>query len=486
MIKKLLATLFTLALITGTLFAQKKNLSPDDYVKWQSIGALSISDNGEWLAYQITVQEDNDTMFVVNRNTKKVYKLEFSAAPEFSKDNKWIAYRIGLPFKEAEKLRDDGKPIEYKMGLLNLQTGKKETIQNVSQFGFSRNGKFLTVRLAAPKDNKDKGSVLLLKNLSDSSTRTIGNVTEYSFNKKSDYLVYIVESANAAGNSVELFNLVNYSLKIIASDTLKFSKLSWQKEGDGFAFYKTYTKDDFEEDNAVVYSYINLYKAPVLNSFNPAETTGFPAGMRVFNKSGLSLSDDMSSVFFGIKSWTAKPKKEGKKAASDSAKAKTDSSAVKVDAVKEKSDTAKVNTAKKTNKDEKLPAVDIWHWKDPEIQPRQKVTYTQDKDASYFSVWNMDINKFYQLAKDSLPDARLTGNSLYCITSTNKKYKPAFKEDYADFYLVNVKTGEEKLLFEKIPNTFYTSPRSSPDGKYLAYFKDKHWWSYTISTKQHT
>lgn len=484
MIKKLLATLFILALITGTLFAQKKNLSPDDYVKWQSIGALSISDNGEWLAYQITVQEDNDTMYVVNRNTKKVYKLEFSSAPEFSKDNKWIAYRIGLPFKEAEKLRDDGKPVEYKMGLLNLQTGKKETIQNVSQFGFSRNGKFLAVSLAAPKDNKDKGSVLLLKNLSDSSTRTIGNVTEYSFNKKSDCLVYIVESANTAGNSVELFNLANYSLKIIASDTLKFSKLSWQKEGDGFAFYKTYTKDDFEEDNAIVYSYINLYKAPALKSFNPTETTGFPAGMRVFNKSGLSLSEDMSSVFFGIKSWTAKPKKEGKKAAADSSKTKIDSVVSKIE-VKEKSDTTKTITAKKTNKDEKLPAVDIWHWKDPEIQPRQKVTYNQDKDASYLSVWNMDINKFYQLAKDSLPDARLTGNSLYCITSTNKKYKPAFKEDYADFYLVNVKTGEEKLLFEKIPNTFYTSPRSSPDGKYLAYFKDKHWWSYTISTQQH-
>lgn len=184
MFKQLLVLCSLIAMIITPLRAQKKNLSPDDYVKWQSIGALGISDDGEWVAYQITVQEDNDTMYVVNRNTKKVYKLEFSSSPEFSKDNKWIAYRVGLPFKEAEKLRDEGKPIEYKMGFLNLETGKKETIQNVSQFGFSRNGKFLAVSLVAPKDNKDKGSVLLLKNLSDSSTRTIGNVTDYSFNKK--------------------------------------------------------------------------------------------------------------------------------------------------------------------------------------------------------------------------------------------------------------------------------------------------------------
>ena len=111
MFKQLLVLCSLIAVIITPLRAQKKNLSPDEYVKWQSIGALGISDDGEWVAYQITVQEDNDTMYVVNRNTKKMYKLEFSSSPEFSKDNKWIAYRVGLPFKEAEKLRDDGKPI---------------------------------------------------------------------------------------------------------------------------------------------------------------------------------------------------------------------------------------------------------------------------------------------------------------------------------------------------------------------------------------
>jgi dipeptidyl aminopeptidase/acylaminoacyl peptidase len=479
-----LATFLLLALIFFSANAQKKNLAPEDYLKWQSIGATDISPNGQWVAYQVTVQEDNDTMYVVNRSTNKVYKLEFSSAPEFSKDNKWIAYRTGLPFKEAEKLRDQSKPIEYKMGLLNLETGKKEVVQNISRFGFSRNGKFLAAYLAPPKDNKDKGSVLLLKNLTDSSTRTIGNVTDYAFNKKSDYLLYIVESANTAGNSVELFNLTNYSLKIIASDTLKFSKPGWQKEGDGLAFYKTFKKDDFEEENAVVYCYINLYNSPSLKIFNPATVPGFPANTRIYNGSGLSLSDDMSSVFFGVKSWTVKPKKEEKKTGADSTKPKADSLKSATDSTKSKTDTTKMIAVKKDNKDEKLAAVDIWHWKDAEIQPRQKITYNQDKEASFLSVWNMDNNSFYQLAKTATPDARLTGNYKYAITSTDKKYKPAFKEDYEDVYLVNVKTGEEKMLFEKITDAFYTIPETSPDGKYLFYFKDKNWWSYTIATQQ--
>ncbi len=482
MILRLLVTCLLTAFITAPVISQKKNLTPEDYLKWQSIGASDISPDGKWVAYQITVQEDNDTMFVINRITNKVYKLEFSSSPEFSKDNKWITYRIGLPFKDAEKLREQSKPVEYKMGLLNLETGKKEVIQNVNQFGFSRNGKFLAVYLSPPKENKDKGSVLLLKNCTDSSTRTIGNVTEYAFNKKSDHLAYIVESANTAGNSVELFNLTTYSLKVISSDTLKFSKLKWQKEGDGLTFFKSFKKDDYEEENAMVYAYINLYKSASLKIFDPGAAKDFPATTRIHNGSNLSLSDDMTSVFFGIKSWTVKPKKEEKKTTSDSSKVKTDSSTVKNDITK--TDSTKTAALKKDNKDEKLAAVDIWHWKDPEIQPRQKVTYNQDKEASYLSVWNIDNNSFYQLAKEASPDAQLTGNFRYAITSTNKKYKPAFKEDYTDLYSVNVKTGEEKLIFEKIPGTFNAMPRSSPDGKYLAYFKDKHWWSYSMATGQ--
>ena len=221
---KQLRVLICLLILGMAAQAQKKQLSPEDYGKWQSLGQTEISPNGAWIAYQIMVQEDNDSLYVANRATNKSFKLAFASTPEFSKDNQWLAYRIGLPFKEAEKLRDQGKPIEYKMGLLNLTTGKIETISNISRFGFSKNGKMLAAYLTPPKENKDKGSVLLLKNMADGSTRTIGNVTEYAFNKKSDYLAYIVESSNAAGNSVKLFNLNTYTLKVIASDTLKFSK----------------------------------------------------------------------------------------------------------------------------------------------------------------------------------------------------------------------------------------------------------------------
>ncbi len=455
---------------------QKKQLTPEDYGKWQSIGATDLSPNGEWVAYQVMVQEDNDTMHIQHRASGKIFKLEFASAPEFSADNLWVAYRVGVAYKDAEKLREQMKPVEYKMGLLNLSTGKKEFVQNVNRFSFSRNGKYLAVYLNPPKESKDKGAVLLLKNLSDGTTRTIGNVTEYAFNKKSDHLAYIVESANQAGNSAELFNLQNYSLKILASDTSKFSKLTWQKEGEGLAFYKNYRKDKYEEDNAVVYAYTGLNKTPVMKIMDPETYKGFPAGSRIFSGSNISLSDDLSTVFFGLREWTYNDlaRKDDKKAGDSLTK----KDSARIDS------TRAIAAAKKGVTPEKPAAVDIWHWKDPEIQPRQRMTVGQDTVLSYLSAWNLDNNSFFQLATEEAPYAQLTGNQKHAVIYTDKKYKPAFKEDIADAWIVNVKTGASKLAFEKTLTGFNTFPRTSPDGKYLAYFKDKHWWSYNIATGQ--
>jgi dipeptidyl aminopeptidase/acylaminoacyl peptidase len=468
-----LVTLLLLLAVSGSA-QQKKNLTPDDYGKWQTLSYSDISPNGEWIAYLVISQEENDTLYVVNRLSNKTYKLEFAGSFELSKDNQWIAYQVGVSYKEAQKLQEQKQPVRYKMGLLNLATGKKQLVQDVSAFRFSRNGKFLAISLEPPKENKDKGAVLLVKNLADSSTHTIGNVTGFDFNRKSDYLAYIVESANIAGNSVELLNLNNYSLKIVASDTCKFSKLTWQKEGEGLAFYKAFKKEGYEEDNAMVYAYTNIYKAPLLKVFDPTKATTFPDSMRINSTSSLFFSNDMSAAFFGIKSWTAKPKKDEKKA--------TDTSKVKTDSVK--TDSTKNIAAKPAKKEEKLAAVDVWHWKDSEIQPRQKVTYMQDKELSYAAVWNIGNNSFYQLSAEETPAVNFSDNEKFAIVATSKKYKPAFKEDYADYYLVNTQTGERKLLFEKSLAGFYTAPQPSPEGKYAAYFKDQQWWSYSTATGQ--
>jgi dipeptidyl aminopeptidase/acylaminoacyl peptidase len=198
--------------------------------------------------------------------------------------------------------------------------------------------------------------------------------------------------------------------------------------------------------------------------------------MRISNASDIIISDDMTTVFFGLNTWTYNASAKKNDGAPEDSLSKKD---------KVQTDSAKATTAvKKDVAANKLPGVDIWHWKDPEIQPRQKVTLGEDTISSYLSAWNLDNNTFFQLAKEDAPDAQLSGNQKYAVIFTDKKYKPAFKEDFADAWLVNVKTGIEKLAFEKTLTDFNNFPQTSPDGKWLTYFKDKHWWSYNIATGQ--
>ncbi len=460
---------------------QKKNLTPDDYGKWQMLQTADLSANGEWLAYYLTMQEDNDTLFIVNRLTNQLYKLEFGSYPKFSRDNQWVAFQVGLPYKEAEKMREQKLPIRNKMCLLNLRSGKKEYVQEVGGYDFSRNSKFLAISLLPPKESRDKGSVLLLRNLADSSTRTIGNVSAYSFNRKSDYLAYIVQSANSAGNSIELFNLNTYNLKVIASDTLNYSRLAWQKDGDAFVFCKNTKNDSYEEENAIIYACTNIYKLAAMKVFDPSKVTGFPAGMRI-DGSNISITDDGGSVGFNIARWTAKPKKDEKKPSADSSKIRSDSARTKADTTKGKPDVNKNIAAKTDKKDEKPAGVDIWHWKDGEIQPRQKLTYTTDKDTSYAALWHPANDHFIQVSNPQTPSVSFSYNKKLAIVSSRLAYKPAFKEDFADYYIVNTTTGEQKLLLKKMLADYFGAPSLSPEGKYVTYFKDQQWWSYNTST----
>jgi hypothetical protein len=67
---------------------------------------------------------------------KPGYKLEFASSPEFSKDNQWLAYRIGLPFKKPRNFGNKQNLLNTKWGLLNLVTWQKRINSKYWQLWF--------------------------------------------------------------------------------------------------------------------------------------------------------------------------------------------------------------------------------------------------------------------------------------------------------------------------------------------------------------
>ena len=424
---------------------QKTYLTPDKYDSWENLGSFSLSDDGNWIAYHVSLVDGDDTLHIKSLTGNKEYKFPLSSSAEFSSDSKWITMRITLSREAEEKLREQKKDVRLQQRLINLNTGEARVFDDIERATFTKDAKHLV--MAGYNDKESKTKDINLLNLSNGKMKNIGNVLEFGVNKTGNRLAYITETGGKNGRGVELFNLENYSLKVIDSDSTAYSNLAWEKEGGAFTFLKSFEDTAHVEKNHILFSVRNALSSPEVKSFNPMVGNLIPEGMRIRETFTPRYSKDMTLLYFGVYNWTPKEEKE------------------------------------KLKKDkEKLPGVDIWHWKDHTIQPRQQLTYQREEaNFTYLYAWNTVTGKLVRISDDDLRDPRISDDGKSVLVRSDKNYRPQFRTPVYDHYLINPITGEKSTVILDFGNLFGFSPGS----KYIYYFKDKAWWVYDIAAGKH-
>ena len=130
----------------------KPAVTPAAFAKWETLGAGDLSPDGKWLAYSIRrVNTDEELRVASVTGTGKETVAPFGRRPVFSDDSKFLAYAIGVSEAETDKLKKAKKPIEEKLGVLNLATGETVVIEKISAFAFSKGGRFLAMRKYPPQ-----------------------------------------------------------------------------------------------------------------------------------------------------------------------------------------------------------------------------------------------------------------------------------------------------------------------------------------------
>ncbi len=104
------------------LFSQTKPaVTPAAYGKWETLGSGDLSPDGKWLAYSIRrVNTDEELRVASVSGSRKETVAAFGRRPVFSDDSKFLAYAIGVSEAEQDKLKKAKKPLEEKLGVLNL------------------------------------------------------------------------------------------------------------------------------------------------------------------------------------------------------------------------------------------------------------------------------------------------------------------------------------------------------------------------------
>jgi len=455
MTNRLLTCGFTLLFlcISTSLVAQKQQLTPDDYAQWQSIGATSISNDGNWFAYNIRLVEGDGWLNLTDTKGNDEHKFMYSSFPAFSNNNQWFAFRIGLSDKEEKKLRDSKSPIQFDLGLLNLSTSEVDTIKTIESFTFSEQGDFIVMKKYKAEGVETDGSDIILHDLSKGTHQVIGNVSDYSFNDAGTHLALTIDASEKLGNGIHLIDLKNNSTTVLDSDTESYKGMMWHEELNALAFMKSSSDTTHDGETNVVYAFTNAANISSKKVFDQTEISSFPEHFKIVDFEGLEWSKDAKSLFFGIKEWDMKDKDEPE-----------DTSAVA-----------------ELDKDLDPTNVEVWHWKDNEIQPQQQVRMNQNKRANFISVWHLSPNTFVQLEQELNEDIELTGDHKHAIIYDSRPYEPIFRESWNDLYILDNLSGKRTLMLERIE---WADP--SPGGKYVLYFKDSNWWSYEITSNKHT
>lgn len=479
----------------------QKPLTHDVYDSWKSISSSEISPDGAWVLYIEAPQDGDGRLIVTHPETGKIYEqligytgegtdAERAARPAFSYDSRYAVFMIS-PDKEAvdASKKDKKKKKLYKqLGIMDLADGSITVIDSVKSFSLpdeaggwlaylkeavekpkNGNGKDKEAEEAVEKkeekkkeeipekseeekkqeekrkkreDDRKEGTRLVLRNL-DSGVETLQEcVTSYRFTKNGNHLFSIVLTKDTLKTD-GIFDLTPGESVAKPLLTGKGDYKQWAMNEDETMLSFVTNRDDYDADEPT----FNLYGLKVGDDeaelwVSHTTTRGFPQGLSVSDKEGLSFSDDGSVVMFSIK----------------------DIPDVKDD---EEDDAEKAK-------------FDLWHWQDPYPQPQQKLMAKRMRDNGWEAVYHIKRKKFVQLGGEDLPDLSLNRHGTVAFANNEWPYAKmaSYFGSFNDVWAVNTKTGERTLVKKKL----FGGARLSPNGMYVVWFEGRDWFIHDLKS----
>lgn len=464
--KKFTITLFMLLFATSA-FSQKKNLDHSVYDSWKSVRFISMSDDGQVIAYTVREQEGDGYVDILNTNTlekKPVHRAERSV---LTPDGKYLIAAI-KPFfaetKEAQrkKLKQDQMPKDT-LGIYNYHTGELVKYPFLESFKKGLYGnKYIAYQTDMPADTtegkkpvkKDKktGSDLMVYHLRSGITDTLKAVTHYQFSVGGDSL-FLVRRPASQDSLLEagLFMYTPEDKKLTTiytsapKQTVKLPVISQDNKHMAF-LVKPDSTTTGNDSVSIFYYREGLHRAELL-----LKNEQLQEGWQISNNREPAFSQSGHRIFFGI---------------------------------------APIRPVKDTTVlDSDVPKLDIWHYKENYIQPQQLVNLRRELNRSFLCV--ADIGKepaIRQLAKEEYPTIQIPcqddADWGYSVSNYNYQLESTWSADpRANLYIINVNDGTSEMLLQ---DHYISNVAASPEGKYLIWYNnlDSLWYSYNPAKKE--
>lgn len=462
----------------------KKSMDYSVYDIWKSIDRGSvISDDGKFVSYVIKPQEGDTYLYLYNTQTQELDSIPRGNKPVFSKDGLFLAFNVSaqadtIRALKLKKVKKDKLPKDS-LFIRQLNSDKLIKVAGVNKWSTPKEGGdwlvYMLEKEVSPKDAKtdtieaekvvgeekkgekkaekkgknkksfkSEGKPLVFYRPQNGDSLYIEKVTFYSLAEDGSG-AYIVQSV---GDTTEVSRVLRFDPKNFAVDTVfnktgKIDKLSSAYKFEQCAFL--FSDDTTKTKVYSLYHYNFKMPAPVL--LIDTTHSALPPEWSVSTKGELYFSRNGERLFFGA---GVRPKEEPK-------------------------DTLTV---------EEKVHVDIWNWKDKEIQPMQKKNLHRAKNPAYACVYHIKNKKVVQLANEAIKSVRVPdkGDATLGFAYDSNPYKRARSWNgiwAADVYKVDLSDGNKTLLAKRI----YGRTELSNSGSWFVYFNSADTMYYSINTE---
>ena len=510
--------------------AQKKVLTQADWDRWRSIQGATLSNDGKWVAYTLSPQVGDGEFVVRSTSGATEYRVPvgyigrannvpgglrpaaggggapagaggrggrggaagtsgpFNASSKFAfvttQPNKEEVERAARTARAGRGAAaglaapaggaDAASANRSSLVLINLADGKQTTVADARNIRVPKdNGTWLiyspgadsaarsgdsTVAggraggggrggrgggggaAAAPGGRRAYGNAIVLRNLDTGVEERIADVLSYTFDDSAKVLAYSVASRDSTKDGMFMRNMSTGAVKTLATGRGNYRDFTFDRTQQQFAF--TSDHDEFGKPNAHSTLYMGAMKTGTAAAL--ISTAALPAGMHLADNANIAFTRNGGTLQFNI----APPAEDTIPADSLVGKAQ----------------------------------FDLWHYKDPQLQPTQKLQVARDRNRTYSAVYQIASKKLLQLTTDSMPNVSLSDDGKIGLASTSVAYniERMWGDGGNDVYVLDANAGTRKLVAEKISGT----AQLSVDGKYVIFWDKGKWHTYNMTTSK--
>ena len=487
--------------------AQKKVLTQADWDTWKSITAPALSNDGKWAVYTLVPQVGDGELVIRSTSGSTEYRVPRgflgrpnnvpgglrgpaggtgeadpagpTAAPaQISADSRYVIATAEPSQAEVEHApRGRGATAALNrtsMVIVSLADGKVTTVANVRSFRLPRSNGAWLAYVPAPDSaagdssarggggnaapagrggrggrggggaaggRRQFGSALVLRNLATGAEERMSDVLMFAFDDSAKVLGYTVVAHDSTKDGAFLRDLHAGTSTTLLAGTGDYKALEFDRTGSQLVFLS-----DRDEFGHTAKPRFTLYQASSKGGaaqaiVSPSQVT---PGMHIADNSPIAFTRSGTVITFNV----APPP---------------------IDSVPADSLVGKA-------------VFDLWHYKDPVLQPTQRLNATRDRNKSYAAVYFTSTKKVVQLADDSIPQVSISDDGHVAVANSRERYmiEQMWGDGGTDVYVIDPSTNARKLIKEKING----NAQLSPDAKFVTFYDHTHWYAYNTATSK--